>query len=290
VSETQLQLEGDWDTFRELETAIAGAETVGIRARWNFGQRLLTYESKPGSKHSPLRAAVNMLSREFGVSEAELYFRRQFADDYPTEENLSNALERFGSWFAIVERGLGERQHPRPTIEPPPAPTGTYQVVYADPPWRYEQPGGQTPELRAVERHYPTMTDDEIADLEPPAAPDSICFLWATNPKLREALHVLDAWDFTYRTNLAWVKDQIGMGYYVRGQHELLLIGKRGDFPVPGESVRPPSVLHAPRARHSEKPEQAYELIEAMYPTASRIELFARGERAGWERWGAIAA
>jgi N6-adenosine-specific RNA methylase IME4 len=193
----------------------------------------------------------------------------------------------------LLERDA-KRPAERPPVTPPPALPGTFQVIYADPPWRYEMPGGMTPQQRAVERHYTTMSDDEIvAELverrTARVADDAICFLWATNPKLPEALHVLEAWGFTYRTNLAWMKDQIGMGFYVRGQHELLLIGRRGDFPVPSPSNRPPSVLNAARGRHSAKPVEVYELIERMYPDAQRAELFARSRRPGWASWGAEA-
>ncbi len=185
---------------------------------------------------------------------------------------------------------LGHARAHRPTVEPTPPPEGTYDLIYADPPWRYEAPGGATPELRAVERHYPTMTVEDIAALPVPAAEDAVCFLWATNPLLREGLEVLDGWGFTYRTNLVWVKDRIGMGYWVRGQHELLLIGRRGGIATPAENLRPPSVLHAPRLAHSAKPEVVYELLESMYPNATRIEMFARTQRLGWDSWGAEAA
>ena len=130
------------------------------------------------------------------------------------------------------------------------------------------------------------MTAEEIAGLEPPAAPDSVLFLWATNPKLADALAVMQAWGFEYRTNMAWVKDRIGMGYYVRGQHELLLIGKRGGLPVPDTANRPASVVNAPVGGHSAKPTVFYDLIERMYGGLPMAELFARVERPGWHRWG----
>ncbi len=62
------------------------------------------------------------------------------------------------------------------------------------------------------------------------AADDSVLFMWATSPKLREAMQVVEAWGFDYKTCMVWVKDKIGMGYYARQQHELLLIAKRGDI------------------------------------------------------------
>lgn len=92
----------------------------------------------------------------------------------------------------------------------------------------------------------------------------------------------------TYRTCAVWDKERLGMGYYFRQQHELLLVAAKGALPVPEPSVRVSSVIRAPRGRHSEKPEVVYELLEAMYPTfteVDRVELFARDTRAGWAAW-----
>jgi MT-A70 len=111
-------------------------------------------------------------------------------------------------------------------IPAPLSSTGPFPVLYADPPWRYEYAEDVG---RAVENNYPTMTLDEIKALEVPACDDAVLFLWATSPKLIEALDVMNAWGFTYRTCMVWVKDKIGMGYYARQRHELLLIGKRGN-------------------------------------------------------------
>jgi N6-adenosine-specific RNA methylase IME4 len=119
------------------------------------------------------------------------------------------------------------------------------------------------------------------------AIPDAVLFLWTTVPHLQEAFRVLAAWGFEYRSNIVWVKDKIGLGYWVRNQHELLLIGARGNMRSPAEEARPPSVIYAPRREHSRKPDEAYELIERMYPTLPKIELFARVEsRPGWSAWG----
>src|SRR5262249_32711497 len=89
-----------------------------------------------------------------------------------------------------------------------------------------------------------------------------------------------------YATNIAWVKDKTGLGYWVRNQHELLLIATRGNIPSPAPSRRPASVINAPRREHSRKPDEAYALIERMYPELPKIELFARQARPGWAAWG----
>jgi N6-adenosine-specific RNA methylase IME4 len=116
--------------------------------------------------------------------------------------------------------------------------------------------------------------------------PDAVLFMWAVSPLLIDAFDVLKAWGFSYRTNVVWVKDKIGLGSWVRAQHELLLIAIRGDFPCPLPANRPPSVIEAPRREHSRKPDEAYEIIERMYPELPKIELFARQAREGWAAWG----
>lgn len=162
---------------------------------------------------------------------------------------------------------------------------GTFNVIYADPPWQYDY---SPTESRAIENQYPTMPLEDICALpvEKIAADDCVLFLWATNPKLEEALTVIRAWGFTYKTNMVWVKDKIGMGYYARQQHELLLIATRGSLPVPEPSARPSSVIQAERSTHSAKPESVYDTLERMYPDFNKVELFCRTPREGWTAWG----
>jgi N6-adenosine-specific RNA methylase IME4 len=171
-------------------------------------------------------------------------------------------------------------------IEPANAlPTSRHSVIYADPPWQYDFSKSDS---REIENQYPTMPVDDICALPIPgiAAADCVLFMWATSPKLPEAMQVLNAWGFTYKTCMVWVKDKIGMGYYARQKHELLLIATQGNLPTPDPSNRPASVIEAPRGEHSRKPEVVYELLEKMYPNLNKIELFSRTPRAGWKAWG----
>lgn len=171
-------------------------------------------------------------------------------------------------------------------------PEGTYGLIYADPPWQYEH---VKTENRAVENQYPTMTLEEIRDLSDPrgrgvadlCAPAAILYLWATSPKLEEAISVMAAWGFEYRSNMVWVKDLQGMGYWARQRHELLLIGTRGEAIPPNESLRPDSVIQEPVGAHSEKPAYVYDMLETLYSGMPKIELFARSAaRPGWDVWG----
>lgn len=160
-----------------------------------------------------------------------------------------------------------------------------YPVIYADPPWRYDY---TETEARAIENQYPTMDLDAICRLpvRQLATEDAVLFLWGTSPKLVEALRVIEAWGFTYRTCAVWHKPQIGMGYYFRQQHELLLVATRGNLPAPAPANRVGSVITADRTAHSAKPAEFAESIERMYPTLPKIELFCRAPRAGWSVWG----
>jgi N6-adenosine-specific RNA methylase IME4 len=170
--------------------------------------------------------------------------------------------------------------------ETPALPEGVFDLLYADPPWRYER--GSIDPSRRIENHYRTMELSEICSLPVStiAAEDCVLVLWATSPKLAEAMQVVSAWGFDYRTCMVWVKDRIGPGHYVRQQHELLLICAKGEPGTPQESCRPASVVEAPRGQHSEKPVVFYEIIERMYPDAKKLELFCRKPREGWAAWG----
>lgn len=183
-----------------------------------------------------------------------------------------------------------------------------YSVLAADPPWPYHDLG----HTRRVDRIYPLMKIEDICALRSMidrlALPNCALFLWATAPLLPEALTVIEAWGFKYRTHGVWDKERVAGGHYWRGQHELLLLGIKGKPSLVEPSVvrkrsiaerqglKPPkevvavhnlpSIFREHRREHSRKPEIAYRHIEAMYPEADKLELFARHERAGWDAWG----
>jgi len=161
-----------------------------------------------------------------------------------------------------------------------------FGIIYADPPWRFEPWSRETGMDRAADNHYPTLTLDDIRDMKVPAADDAVLFLWATVPMLPEALTVMAAWEFTYRSHFIWHKDRAGTGYWNRNQHELLLVGTRGAIPAPAPGDQYASVISAPLAEHSRKPEAFAEMIEELFPSLPGVELFARGARVGWHVWG----
>jgi N6-adenosine-specific RNA methylase IME4 len=191
--------------------------------------------------------------------------------DIPTRRDLEILLR-------LEENKAVEQQKVQKAMPP-----GQYSVLLVDPPW---EPDFSPSSSRRVQRHYPTLTLDELKRIKIPSASDAMLFLWTPPPMLRQALELMEAWSFEYRTCAVWDKEVIGTGYYFRSQHEILLVGKRGKLDAPHPSNRSSSVIRARRTKHSRKPEVVYEIIEKMYPAEKYIELFARNERKGWASWG----
>mgnify|MGYP001583987319 FL=1 len=170
-----------------------------------------------------------------------------------------------------------------------------YQIIYADPPWRYDFSKDNADK---IENHYPTMMQKDICALNVPADDNCVLYLWATAPKLLEALEVMRAWGFTYKTHAIWDKEWIGMGYWFRGTHELLLVGTKGKVSPPKPTERVASVYRERRTEHSRKPEYFKEIITDSFPVEwNRLEMFARPVKTNlfnnrpdrspsWDYWG----
>lgn len=158
-----------------------------------------------------------------------------------------------------------------------------YDVIYADPAWRYDFSKSNS---RQIENQYPTMTIDEICALEIPTKPNAVLYLWATAPKLLEAIKVINAWGFDYKTQAIWDKQTMGMGYWFRGQHEILMVSVRGKFSPPKQSLRISSVIKEKRSKHSNKPIYIRDMIAKWYPNSDRLEMFARTIGENWDVWG----
>ena len=170
-----------------------------------------------------------------------------------------------------------------------------FHTVLGDPPWQFDNRTGKVaPEHRRLMR-YPTMRLEEIMALpvaelvEEPAH----LYLWTPNAILPDAIAVMEAWGFTYRTNLPWYKvredggpDGRGCGFYFRNVTELCLFGVRGKNARTLDPGRSQTNLIASRKReHSRKPDELYPIIEAC-SRGPFLELFARGGRRGWTSWG----
>ena len=174
----------------------------------------------------------------------------------------------------------------------PPLPTGKYRVFYADPPWSYGNSGviNDSDGYGRAERHYPTMSIDELCAMGPEVKgmsdDDAVLFLWVTSPLLEECFPVIKAWGFKYKTSFVWDKVGHNYGHYNSVRHELLLVCTRGSC-TPDAKELFDSVQSIEKSRnHSEKPERFREIIDTLYASGQKIELFSRQTVPGWKAWG----
>jgi len=208
------------------------------------------------------------------------------------------------------ERILGQKQAALPTKK--------YGVILADPEWQFTVFSNVTGLDRSPANHYPTSDEQTIAarDVQQLAAPDAMLALWTTD--LARGIRVMEMWGFVFKSYFVWVKDIVqveltdkqrdagltdrtfavvgppGNGYWNRDRDEILLIGTRGNFVAPAMGTQPESVWFAARpridgagrGRHSAKPDVAHLWLEQNWPSLLKIELNARGKRAGWDLWG----
>lgn len=173
-------------------------------------------------------------------------------------------------------------------------PEGQFSTILVDPPWRFNnRTGKMAPEHRRL-RRYPTMSFEEIAALPvgSHAADPSHLYMWVPNALLREALEIMEAWGFQYKTNLVWYKvrkdggpDGRGVGFYFRNVTELLLFGIKGRMRTLDPGRRQTNIVVSRKQEHSRKPDQVYDIIEACSP-GPYLELFARHRRSQWTSWG----
>jgi N6-adenosine-specific RNA methylase IME4/ParB-like chromosome segregation protein Spo0J len=199
------------------------------------------------------------------------------AEEDPEEYGyLVEQMDRSGKIAGAFRRLEVLRQAKELDAAAPELPTGPFQVIVADPPWRYDS-GSSLP--------YPTMEIEEIKAMPVAEIADdnAILWLWTTNSHLRVAFDVVAAWGFEYRTLLTWVKDRMGTGEWLRGQTEHCMLAVRGK-PVFLHGSHT-TVLEAARREHSRKPEAFYGLVEATSP-GCKVELFCREQRDGWKVYG----
>lgn len=171
----------------------------------------------------------------------------------------------------------------------------TYKTIYADPPWQFQnRTGKMAPEHKRLNR-YATMTLDEIKAMPVRSVSDDKChlYLWVPNALLPDGLEVMKAWGFAYKTNIIWEKvrtdgmpDGRGVGFYFRNVTEMLLFGIKGEKNRTLDAGRSQvNLIRSIKREHSRKPDEFVDLIERCSP-GPYLEMFARGDRPGWDMWG----
>jgi N6-adenosine-specific RNA methylase IME4 len=277
------------------------ADAIEIRMRATRRMDQMRQEQKAavglakggGGKHGRKRVAEKPTLKDAGINKNLAHERRKLGamTDRQFESSIKAAREATNRVVRDAIKGNSKKQSRQQREldlgrKQAAMPAKAYGVILADPPWSFKTYSSETGMDRAADNHYPTMGTDAIAALPVPAAPDCVLFLWATVPMLPDALRVLEAWGFWYKSNFVWVKDKDGTGFWSRNRHEFLLIGTKGNIPAPTHGEQYSSVIDVPRGAHSAKPFVVHEMIETMFPTLPRIELFAREKFEGWDSWG----
>lgn len=166
----------------------------------------------------------------------------------------------------------------------------SHDVIVADPPWAFET-YSEIGQGKGAANHYETMSTTEICRLPVGqlARGDCVLLLWATSPMLKDAFDVMDAWGFSYKSQMIWRKTtkkhkvRVATGYWCRSMHEPILLGVIGK---PKKFSAFPSMFDGIAREHSRKPEEFFTLVEKHLPSVHRLELFSRQSRPGWSNWG----
>lgn len=170
--------------------------------------------------------------------------------------------------------------------------TKKYEIIYTDPPWQYASSDtlAETSLLNKDDNyHYPTMPLDKIKEIDVPSlcADDCLMFMWVVNPMLDDGIELLKHWGFNFATvGFVWYKQKTNPGYYTMSSIEMVIIGKRGRIPTPRGSRKVKQFVAQTRGEHSVKPSKIRSNIEEMFPTQTKLEMFARFAAPGWDVWG----
>lgn len=166
-----------------------------------------------------------------------------------------------------------------------------FGAIIADPPWRFRNYSAAG-EVKNPVAHYSCMSTEDIAalPLNQLAAPDCALIMWATAPMLPDAIKLMQAWGFAFKSAGAWAKQSrtgekwaFGTGYCFRSAAEFFLLGTIGKPPIRSRSVR--NLIVAPVREHSRKPDSQYLIVERLFD-GPYLEMFARSSRPGWSAWG----
>jgi N6-adenosine-specific RNA methylase IME4 len=201
-------------------------------------------------------------------------------------KNSEKTLSPNTLFDAIKKSEKTKREEKNKSLPKAKLPHDTYRVVYADPPWSYNDKQN-TDVLGGAEKHYPTMSIKELCEMELPKIEDNaVLFMWTTSPLLEDAFKVISAWGFKYKSSFVWDKVKHNMGHYNSVRHEFLLVATKGSC-TPDKKKLFDSVQSIERSeKHSQKPNEFRDIIDTLYTHGSKIELFSRHQADGWDSFG----
>lgn len=224
-------------------------------------------------------AAVGMSARTYEKAKEVVNASKKS----PKAKRLVQEMNKTGKVNGAHKKLKVAKQKEEIAKEPPPLPTGPFRVIVVDPPWHYDKRPDDPTHRGALP--YPSMTLEQIKSLSIAnmAHENCVLWLWTTNSHIMYSFEIAEAWGFTYKTLLTWVKDKMGLGDWLRGQTEHCLMCVRGKPTI--DLTNQTTVIHGPLREHSQKPDEFYAMVERLCP-GSKVEVFSRTNREGWTTHG----
>ena len=277
-------------TFARVKLALKAKEIISARAKEN--QR-----AAGGAKEIPQNDASAATGETYGkikgftlpqISAEALETREEIAKIAGTSHDTVSKVEKILSSathdiITQLERGditvnkAYQETREIKTQEKKPAgakyklPSGKFNVIYANPPWQHNSPA---------------VSLENIKSMKIPSEKNAVLLLWAEYSMLPEALEVMKSWGFKYNSQLIWDKESSDEGYWVKTQHEVLLIGTKGSFKTPTPESKVSSIYREQYSTQSAKPAYFYSVIEQYFPDGKYLELFAREQfNEKWTVW-----
>jgi N6-adenosine-specific RNA methylase IME4 len=269
------------------------AKELQIRAERKAGEWLRDAPKHPG-KRTDLVASSNQVDKptlsDLGIEKTQSH-RWQAIASLPNEEFEKHIAETKDKGEELTSVGTYRYARQTQRIEEPETtevvvPEGEFSVIVVDPPWPYKTP--YDPIGRRTASPYAEMELEEISELVLPFAQNSVLWLWTTHKFLKDAFGLLETWGFEYKLCLAWNKEHMGIGRWLRCQIEFCLLGIKGRPKWVLSNER--DFISEPRREHSRKPDAFYSLVEQLCPGPLNetyyLDVFSREKREGWAQYG----
>jgi len=280
------------------EEAVRYAKNYAFDAQIRMGElieieekagRLATRGNNPGTVKGGTAPGVPVRNTRQIATTASLGFtRKERAETKKLIALPEEKREEIKSGKKTVAAAIREVKKTELLKKTRPLPSNKYRVIYADPPWSYnDKCDSGSVQSGGAEKHYPSMTISQLCTLpiSDLAEKNAVLFIWTTSPLLEETFPVINAWGFEYKTSFVWDKIKHNMGHYNSVRHEFLLVCTRGSC-TPDNLKLFDSVQSIERKAHSEKPDEFRKIIDTLYTEGKKIELFSRKKVSGWEYWG----
>jgi len=260
-----------------ITEAVFISRWAKVKGYHNLGERIRTdlyfKEHAKGTKTS-----VQDLGRNLGISISTLYYALQFYDKYPSLDSVPEGKNI--TWNKIITKYLPAHKEEENVLTPI---EGTHEVIVIDPPWPYGTEYNQ--ESRRVASPYKELSLEQLEQFELPVADNCVLWLWTTHKFLHPAFHLTETWGFDYKLTFVWDKEKMGMGAWLRCQVEFCLLSIKGKPQWNLTNER--DILRTARKKHSEKPDEFYNMVEKLCPTKGEYaDIFSRKERQGWKSYG----